>query len=188
MQNVLDSFLKSRKEDKKKHLRIISVLLVLSLLVSTEMFWILRQTGITMAGDATCGMEEHTHTDECPENCSNEEHIHNVGCYADSTADVETPADWQTMFGSFSLTGELGKDLAAIAKTQIGYRESERNYEVDSRGNKNGYTRYGAWYGYPYSDWSAMLYPPMSSRPLLTVRPPRMPFSPQLRATPLPTM
>ncbi len=156
MQNVVNSFLKHMKDDKRRHLRIISVLLVLSLLVSTEVFWMLRQTGITMAGDATCGIEEHTHTDECPDICDTEEHVHSVGCYADETADVETQADWQSMFETVTLTGELGKDLAAIAKTQIGYRESEQNFEVDSLGNKNGYTRYGAWYGFPYNDWSAM--------------------------------
>ncbi len=156
MQNVVNTFLKHLKEDNRRHLRVISILLVLSLFVSTGVFWTLRQTGITMAGDATCGIEEHTHTDECSDNCDKEEHVHSVGCYADETADVETQADWQTMFGDVTLTGELGKDLAKIAKTQIGYRESERNFEVDNLGNKNGYTRYGAWYGFPYSDWSAM--------------------------------
>ena len=156
MQNILDSFLSNRKADRRRHLRIISVLLVLSLLVSTEVFWMLRGTGITMAGDATCGIEEHAHTDECPEDCDQEEHTHAVSCYADSTADVETLSDWQAMFESVSLSGQIGQDLAQIAKTQIGYCESERNFEVDSLGSKNGYTRYGAWYGFPYHDWSAM--------------------------------
>ena len=43
-----------------------------------------------------------------------------------------------------------------MAKSQIGYTQSGRNYEVDDAGGKHGYTRYGAWYGYPYSEWCAM--------------------------------
>ena len=30
------------------------------------------------------------------------------------------------------------------------------NFQVNDAGTRNGYTRYGAWYGAPYSDWSAM--------------------------------
>ena len=40
-------------------------LTVLSLLVVLAVFWNLRQTGIAIANDACCGMEEHQHTEEC---------------------------------------------------------------------------------------------------------------------------
>ena len=102
--------------------------------------------------------EPHIHTDECYNNaliCSNTEHIHTFDCYSDDTADVETQLDWQAMFDGYP-TGDLRADLVSIAKSQIGYAESERNFEVDSEGVRHGYTRYGAWYGAPYSDWSAM--------------------------------
>ena len=103
--------------------------------------------------------EEHVHTDECWQReyiCGYDEHIHDITCYSDPKADVENQLDWQEMFENYPYTGELYKDLVGIAKTQVGYTESALNYETDDEGMKHGYTRYGAWYGSPYSDWSAM--------------------------------
>ena len=65
----------------------ISLLLVLSIFVSTGVLWELRDTGITMVNDAQCGLEEHTHTDECYQDVlicgleENEEHTHTAECY-----------------------------------------------------------------------------------------------------------
>ena len=53
-------------------------------------------------------------------------------------------------------TGDMRKDLIGVALTQVGYTESERNFTVDDEGNRHGYSRYGAWYGVPYADWSAI--------------------------------
>ena len=103
--------------------------------------------------------EEHVHTDECWQReyiCGYDEHVHDITCYSDPKADVENQLDWQEMFEDYPYTGELYKDLVGIAKTQVGYTESALNYETDDEGMKRGYTRYGAWYGSPYSDWSAM--------------------------------
>ncbi len=71
-------------------------------------------------------------------------------------ADVESSAVWESSFAGVELTGVWANDVLAIADTQIGYTESAKNYEIDPDGNRKGYTRYGAWYGNPYSDWSAM--------------------------------
>lgn len=108
-----------------------------------------------------CGLTEtvHTHEESCYEwdlKCGYEEHVHNIMCYSDKMADVETPLDWQNMFADYPYTGNLRQDLVGIARTQVGYSESEWNFEVDSNGVRQGYTRYGAWYGTPYRDWSAM--------------------------------
>ena len=111
----------------------------------------------------TCGQEEsegHQHTAECYEQvlaCGKEEHAHSLACYSDPNADVEDADTWQNSVSSVSLTGNWGSDLAAIAQTQIGYRESTSNYNVAEDGaTMNGYTRYGAWAGAPYRDnWSA---------------------------------
>ena len=43
-----------------------------------------------------------------------------------------------------------------IAKTQVGYTESQMNFELGNDGVRHGYTRYGAWYGVPYNNWSAI--------------------------------
>lgn len=109
----------------------------------------------------SCGLleEGHIHSDACYEwniSCEREEHVHSIDCYSDDTADVETILDWQEMFADYPYTGNLREDLVGIAKTQVGYSESTLNFEVGSDGIRRGYTRYGAWYGTPYRDWSAM--------------------------------
>lgn len=137
----------------------IAILLVLSLVVSMDVFWWLRQPGLTLAGDADCGITEHTHDAGCRNGekpCELVEHIHDISCYSDDTADVETQLDWQKMFEDYPYTGDLRSDLAGIAKTQAGYTESKRNFHVGSDGIRRGYNRYGAWYGTPYTDWSAI--------------------------------
>ena len=101
----------------------------------------------------------HLHVDECYQTeyrCGYEEHLHSLACYSNPTADVETPLDWQEMFEDYPYTGNLCEDLIGVAKTQVGYTESTLNFEADNDEVKYGYTRYGAWYGAPYNEWSAM--------------------------------
>ena len=135
-------------------------------------------------GELTCGMEEHTHSEACTatepeeavfcgkeshthgESCRNEqgeltctleEHTHSLACYADPTADVETAEIWEQTFGDVTLTGDWRLDALAIARSQLGYAESTRNYAVAEDGQTlMGYTRYGAWKGDPYGDWNAL--------------------------------
>lgn len=54
-----------------------------------------------------------------------------------------------------SATGVWTEDLIAVAKTQIGYRESDVDFIVDEDGTVHGYTRYGDWYGAKYGEWRA---------------------------------
>ena len=103
--------------------------------------------------------EQHVHGDECYRieyQCAYEEHLHSLACYSNPKADLETALDWQEMFANYPYTGNLREDLVGIAKTQAGYAESSLNFEVDGNGIQHGYTRYGAWYGTPYNEWSAM--------------------------------
>lgn len=98
--------------------------------------------GETAAGELVCGMVEHTH---------------GPACYADLTADLETAERWESTFADTGLTGEWSADVLSIAQTQLGYGESRRNYIVLEDGTTTkGYSRYGAWYGDPYGDWSGM--------------------------------
>ncbi len=159
MRDILGESLKKLQWRKKRRKYISWIVPVLSFIVMLDVFWMMRMPALTQAGDATCGIVEHTHDEACYAQdpiCSLEEHIHSISCYADETADVETKLDWQTMFAGFPYTGDLRQDLAGIAQTQVGYTESQRNFQVDENGLRRGYTRYGAWYGSPYSDWSAM--------------------------------
>ena len=79
---------------------------------------------------------------------------------SDPTVDLEAAPIWEAPFRGLMLTGDWRKDLVTIAWTQNGYEESEDNFEMVPKAGggytKNGYTRYGAWYGYPYGDWCAM--------------------------------
>ena len=100
----------------------------------------------------------HTHTEECYSDvysCGMEEHIHNISCYADTTADTETATVWESTLPQ--LTENWAEDIVLVAQSQIGNSESERNYIVAQDGEtRNGITRYGQWYGNPYGDWSSM--------------------------------
>lgn len=97
-----------------------------------------HHTAACYTRELTCGKEEHTHTDEC---------------YSDPTADVENEDSWTTTFRHAELGDDWGKNVAAIAETQIGYRESSNNYSVSENREHKGYTRYTAWYGDYYKDW-----------------------------------
>ncbi|MGM9538297.1 MAG: Cna B-type domain-containing protein [Candidatus Onthomonas sp.] len=101
----------------------------------------------------------HTHTEACYEDvliCEKEEHEHDLSCYSNPEADVESREVWERSVSDVELTGVWADDVIAIAKSQLGYEESTQNYIVTEEGEVKGYTRYGAWYGDPYGDWCAM--------------------------------
>ncbi|MDD7389583.1 MAG: fibro-slime domain-containing protein [Lachnospiraceae bacterium] len=100
----------------------------------------------------------HVHTDACYEKqlvCEKEEHEHTLKCYSDPEADVETAEIWEGTIPE-QLSGEWAEDITAIAQSQLGYTESTRNYQLEGTDTIKGCTRYGTWYGEPYSDWDAM--------------------------------
>ena len=109
-----------------------------------------------------CGLTEcspHVHGETCygsAEECLLEEHVHTTECYSDINADLETQAQWEEVFGTLVYSEEPQDNIVAVAKSQLGYKESEKNFEVDENGQKNGYTRYGEWYGNPYGPWNTM--------------------------------
>jgi hypothetical protein len=158
MQDILSESLTKSKKKRVRKTRMIAILLALSLVVSLNVFWRLRQPGLTLAGDADCEIIEHTHDEGCLNGkaCDLIEHVHDISCYSDDKADVETQLDWQKLFDNYPYTGDLRKDLVGIAKTQVGYTESTSNFCVGSDGVRRGYNRYGAWYGTPYTDWSSL--------------------------------
>ena len=159
MRDILGESLNKLNKIRTQKTRMTAILLALSLVVSLDVFWSLKRPGLTLAGTADCGIIEHRHSEECMTGetiCELTEHTHSISCYSDDTADTETPLDWQKMFADYPYTGDLRTDLVGIANTQVGYSESTLNFKADSAGTVRGYTRYGAWYGMPYADWSAM--------------------------------
>ena len=102
----------------------------------------------------------HHHTDACYEEvltCPLPEHHHTVACLSDITA-TEDPAEWQASNADAVITGEWSKDLLSVAKTQLGYEQSEKNFEIDPADGVTlrYYTRYGASYNNPYGVWDVM--------------------------------
>lgn len=63
---------------------------------------------------------------------------------------------WKESVSGARLSKDWGKNLIEVASTQLGYRESTKNFIRDEKGNKKGYTRYGDWYGDAYGHWCAM--------------------------------
>ena len=157
---IVEQYLLQLNTEKRRWRRAVAILTVLSLIVALVTAWNLRMTGITIANSASCGYEEHQHDETCWHDgepvCVKQSHIHNTACYSNPKADVETLLDWQKMFANYPYTGVLREDLVGIAKTQVGYAESQLNFEVSDTDQRKGYTRYGAWYGAPYQDWSAI--------------------------------
>ena len=131
---------------------------------------------ITMSAQETnCGYEEHIHTEECMNSegefvCGYEDHVHSIECFADLYADIEDADMWEASLPL--LSGDRNAEVVAVAISQLGYRESDRNYLVSDEDNTSGYTRYGHWYGdvidqsgdrlenglstYAYMSWDAM--------------------------------
>ena len=62
---IVEQYLLQLNTLKRRFRRSVAFLTALSLLVVMTVFWNLRQTGITIANDACCGLEEHQHTEGC---------------------------------------------------------------------------------------------------------------------------
>ena len=117
------------------------------------------QTQATLSQEKEQTAPTHTHSEECYKKtltCTKAEHTHTPECFPDKTADTETVSDWLETIKDVEITNNIPENLIAVATSQVGYEESSRNFEYDSEGNKNGYTRYGEWYGNPYGDWNTM--------------------------------
>ena len=103
----------------------------------------------------------HHHTDACYEEvltCPLPEHHHTVACLSDTSADLETPEEWQAANAEAVMTGNWAEDLVSVAQTQLGYEQSEKNFEIDPADGVTlrYYSRYGQSYGNPYGEWDVM--------------------------------
>jgi hypothetical protein len=174
-----DKELHKHKKFRADNKKISLLFFLLAVLVAIIVFWWLKLVGITITGDAFCGMKEHIHseacymmqptcglteaegahlhTEECIQNvliCTLSEHTHTKECFPDTTADVETVSDWLATIEGVEITEDVSNNLVEIALSQLGYTESADNFEYDNSGIKRGYTRYGEWYGTPYGGWN----------------------------------
>lgn len=112
--------------------------------------------------DGEAAPAAHSHTADCYQRvltCTLPEHTHTLECLADTTADVETPADWDEQ--SEGVSSVWSDAMTEIAQRQLGYTESAKNFTVDEAlgetlAQAHHYTRYGDWYGNPYGSWDVM--------------------------------
>ena len=143
---------------RKRWKSVVSALCAAVVLITS---YVLINPAVTQKSATYCGMEEHTHTEECYSDgelvCALPVHEHGLTCFSDPEADRETADIWEKAFDGLNLTGNWNRDIVSVAETQVGYSESSANYDVAEDGETlMGYTRYGDWYGDAYCDWSTV--------------------------------
>ena len=102
----------------------------------------------------------HEHTDACYEEvlvCGLPEHHHTVNCLSDPLDGTQDEDEWLAQTGT-TLSGNWADDLLTVAESQLGYEQSERNFQLDDADGETvrHYTRYGNDYGNDYGPWDVM--------------------------------
>ncbi len=173
--NEIKNYKKQHRESEKWY-RILICLACIVVFVTT---YVLILPAITMEGSTYCGYEEHihsieagcyedqlvceleedeehTHTDACFEQvliCTKPEHVHEIMCYSNQEADMESAAYWEQTIPFGSFTEDSRNNLILTAQSQVGYWESNQNFIMNGE-EKLGYNRYGAWAYDPYAKWN----------------------------------
>ena len=84
--SFIEQYLLQLNTVKRRWRCAVVILTALSLIVALVTVWNLRMTGVTIANSASCGYEEHQHTEQCSQNAENgcgiAEHIHMISCYS----------------------------------------------------------------------------------------------------------
>lgn len=87
MQKLMKERLRELKVRQRRRRQMGIIAAFFGVLVIGGVVWGMTRTGVAMTGDATCGIEEHKHSDKCYENvlvCDEKEsegHKHDDGCY-----------------------------------------------------------------------------------------------------------
>ena len=63
--SFIEQYLLQLNTEKRRWRRAVVILTALSLVVALVTVWNLRMTGVTIANSASCGREEHQHTQDC---------------------------------------------------------------------------------------------------------------------------
>lgn len=82
---MVSDYIKKLLKDKARLKKWKRITLALSCVVVFCVVYALTLPAITLEGKTICGMEEHTHTEECYQDdkliCDKEEHQHTKDCY-----------------------------------------------------------------------------------------------------------
>lgn len=65
MENIVKEYIERFDRNHRRQHRYAWLLGVLALLVCLAVFWRLKLVGTAMTNEASCGLQEHTHTDSC---------------------------------------------------------------------------------------------------------------------------
>lgn len=161
MKEKTELLIRNWKVNRKKKHRNLAFVTALAMLTVGTVFWDLRETGTAITQEQLCGLPAHQHTADCYDDsggtpiCGLQEHIHTSGCYTDPSSAFETFELIETAFTGDS-NAARHEQIALIAESELGYAESSDNFIIGEDGSKQGYTRYGKWYGNPYGDWNTM--------------------------------
>ena len=60
--------------------------------------------------------------------------IHLPECYSDINADIETQSQWEETISGVLEGACPQENILAVASSQLGYTESEKNFELDENG------------------------------------------------------
>ena len=147
MNDILKTYMERFRENRHTLRRYTAFVLALAMITTLFVNWQLHGVGISMTAQYQCGEEEHTHTADCYERiliCGYKE------------GDLENASEIAA--AEAVITGEWDKNLLSVAKTQLGYEQSEKNFEIDPADGVTlrYYSRYGQSYGNPYGEWDVM--------------------------------
>ena len=65
MGTINNDYLGKHKKFRTDSKKLATVFLISAFVVAIIVFWWLKLVGITVTGEAFCGVDEHTHSDEC---------------------------------------------------------------------------------------------------------------------------
>ena len=134
MNDILKTYMERFRENRHTLRRYTAFVLALAMITTLFVNWQLHGVGISMTAQYQCGEEEHTHTADCYERiliCGYKE------------GDLENASEIAA--AEAVITGEWDKNLLSVAKTQLGYEQSEKNFEIDPADGVTlrYYSRYG---------------------------------------------
>lgn len=94
---MVSDYIKKLLKDKARLRKWKGITLALSCVVVFCVVYALTLPAITLEGKTICGMEEHTHTEECYQDeelvCGKEEHQHSEDCYEKEEQEEEQPLE-----------------------------------------------------------------------------------------------
>ncbi len=161
MKTIYEVILSEVNRKKMRRQRMIALLLVLSLFVTSGVSWALHGVGLTLANEAECGIEEHVHTDECYEEqlvcgleddtehvhtdecremklvCELPEHVHNAACYTGSTDFAALLGGSSVSFDEAVANAEGIADVVYTDDYEIESDEADAADEADEAGQED---------------------------------------------------